>query len=255
MANSKEELFNIGACYYYGKNDYPLNYRKAYEYFIEAAKMGSADAMNTIGMMYDSGQHVQKDPRAAFEWFNRALQIDPNYKYALYNLGRYYFIGAVYKDLGKAFEYYRAALNNGFDESNKNYPFVCFNMGYILMNHFKYETESYWYFYEAARLGNIPEAWHNLGVLAEQGKLPSDRRPVNSRGGNLGAAKAYYERAAALGLGQSMCAIASIYLRVNETEKAKELYRRALSVGYEPARKALKMVNFSQSGSWLDLIK
>lgn len=255
LAASRESLVNNGLNYLYGKNDYPLNYSKAYACFFEAAKMGSADAMNNIGTMYDAGQYVQRDPRAALEWFSRAVQTDPRHRLSLYNLGRYYFEGFVFKDLGKAFEYYRAAEANGYDEKYNKYAVMQFNMGVILMHHFKYEAESYWHFFRAAKYGNIPEAWHNLGVLAEQGKLPSDTTIGRSKGERLGAAKAYYQRAADLNYAPSMCAIGSLYLRINETERARQCYNRAVSLGYEPARKALKMLNFSQSGSWFDLMK
>ena len=65
-------------------------YDKAIECLKEAVKMGSAEAMNGLGVCYKEGLGVQQSSAEAFEWFVRAANAgnaDGKYNVSLYLLG------------------------------------------------------------------------------------------------------------------------------------------------------------------------
>jgi hypothetical protein len=89
-------LCNLGYCYSYGR-DMDVDHAKAYDCFSKSAYLGNANAMYKLGDMFFYGNHVDEDKKAAFYWYNEALnrgrndnEVEPNVKY---RLGRCYLHG------------------------------------------------------------------------------------------------------------------------------------------------------------------
>lgn len=105
MSREADELYNEGYGYYYGGNDYPLDYDKAFERFTGAANLGNSDAMNYLGVMYQNGRGVGRNTALAADWYYKAIRADNANAYAAYNLGNLYYTGdGVPRDMVKAFE-------------------------------------------------------------------------------------------------------------------------------------------------------
>jgi len=68
-----------------------IDYRKAYECYLKAAKMGSSDGMERVGNFYESGVVVPKNEDTAFTLYQRSAELG-NPKGA-FRLGRCYLTG------------------------------------------------------------------------------------------------------------------------------------------------------------------
>lgn len=250
MSQESVELYNQGYWYYTGTNGFPLNYNKALDFFKKAAVLGNTDAMNYLGVMYQYGKNVIKNTSIAADWYYKAIQADNGNAYAAHNLGGLYYHGdGVPKDMVKAFHFYKAAVDLGLGNITSVYPQSCYMTGVIAMQYYKNNKAAVPYFVDAAKYGNIPEAWHNLGWLCEQGAMNVEKDKVAA------TALGFYENAAELGLAQSMDAVGRIYFSVGMTNEARDWLSRAVAKGYGPAKKRLKLINASQSGSIFDLFK
>lgn len=250
MADNPKELYKLAYCYYTGTHGYPLNYTKALEYFNKAAQAGVSDAMNYLGLIYEKGEIVTRDYRIAVDWFYRAIKADTGNAHAAYNLGRMYYSGyGVEKNLPKAYEFCKATVDLGLGNTHSAYPMSCYYTGCILLEHYKNKKEAYPYFVEAAKYGKIPGAWYNLGYLTEQGLLPSGA----SQDSKTGTAISFYEKAAELGYVPAMDAVGRLYASVNMMNEARPWLEKAASMGNEAAKKRLKLLKASQSGSVFDL--
>lgn len=252
MANNSKGLCNTGYNYLYGKNGYPLSYKKAFENLSQAAVEGNADAMYYLGVMYANGNYVAKDVCKAIAWYDKALTAS-DYKdaYAAYNLACYYYDGVgVTQDMDKAYKLFSASALLGVADKISIFPQACYFTGLILMNRYKRYDEAITYFVEAAKNGNIPEAWHNLGWLCEQGKMKEIKRSEIN-----GTAIGFYEKAAKLGFVQSMDAAGRLYHISSMPKEAMYWVEKAANLGYEPAKKRLRMLKVAQGGSIWNLFK
>ena len=50
------------------------DYRPALEGFKRGAEMGLAESQHWLGLLYDRGHGVERDPRAAYLWFSKAAE-------------------------------------------------------------------------------------------------------------------------------------------------------------------------------------
>ena len=82
---------------------------------VALANKGDAEAQYHVGMMHNNGIGTQKDPRQAFEWFQKsAASNDP---LGAYKLGCYYagqFEGVVPTDANEALKYKLIAAKAGY---------------------------------------------------------------------------------------------------------------------------------------------
>ncbi len=82
---------------------------------VALANKGDAEAQYHVGMMHNNGIGTQKDPRQAFEWFQKsAASNDP---LGAYKLGCYYagqFAGVVPPDANEALKYKLVAAKAGY---------------------------------------------------------------------------------------------------------------------------------------------
>ncbi len=254
MAQDVIEVYNQGYYYYTGTEGYPLNYVKALDYFKQAASLGSSDAMNYIGLIYEEGDVVEQSDALAVEWFYNAIQADQSNAYAAFNLGRMCYNGSgTEKNLYTAYQYYKLAVDLGIGNTHAVYPQSCYMTGCILIEHFNNYTDAYPYFIEAAQHGNIPEAWYNLGWLTEKGVIPVDQQGGNKALARDNAALSYYLHAAEQEDASAMDAVGRLYAAHNMLDKAAPYIEKAASMGYEPAKKRLKLLRVAQGGSFLNL--
>ena len=171
------------------------------------------------------------------------------------NLGRMYYLGAgVEKDMAKAYQYCKASADLGVGNKHSAYPRTCYLTGCILMEHYNNMKAAYPYFIEAAKYGNMPEAFHNLGWITEKGFAPPKNPGGDDQATKDGIAREFYERAANLGCVQSMDALGRLYCSYQQMNEAESWLRKAASKGYEPSKKRLKMLGVAQSGSLFDFL-
>ena len=71
LFESKEEQFETGNKYYYGKG-VPKDYHEALKWYRKAANRGHANAQNSLGLMYQNGRGVPQDYSEAVKWFRKA---------------------------------------------------------------------------------------------------------------------------------------------------------------------------------------
>lgn len=201
--NSAEDYYNQGVNYYYGENGYQINYNKAALFFKKAADLKHVEAVNFIGIIYLEGNGMQPNYQLALQWFNYAIQLDPNFGRGYYNIGRMYNEGmGVQINYDLAYQYFMRAIKCG---KESYYPYACHFIGYILFEIYKKPRESVDFFIEALKNNSeIAGSWHNLGVLYEQGYY----RPSNGK-----TEVYFYEKAAELGFPKAMEALGKLYLK------------------------------------------
>lgn len=252
MTQEAINTYNEGYWYYTGTNGYPLNYKRAMDKFNEAAQQGVSLAMNYLGVIYLEGKIVKQDYSIAVDWFFKAAQAEPVDIHALYNLGKAYYFGwGVQKNIPKAKEMFERTIAAGNDKKGP-YALCCHMLGVIHNEEYKNYKEAYPLFCEAATVGNIPEAWHQIGWLLENHIMLSSLKnyPENKRALERDkCAIEAYEKAANLGYAHSMDAIGRIYLKYNQKELARQYIEKAANLGSETAQKRLRLLDAGESGS------
>jgi len=108
---STEELLASGHKYYLGE-EVPLNYSKAAEFYMKAAKRGSVEAMFALGCLYQNGQGVPTNYGNAAKWWTKSAQLGSSD--AQYLLGMCYKEGSgVQKDPIEAYKWLIIAAESG----------------------------------------------------------------------------------------------------------------------------------------------
>lgn len=246
------DLYNEGLKYYNGSNGYPLNYNKAYECFMKSADMGCSLAMNNIGVLYQEGKAVPQNYSTAVDWFFKAAQTKPVALLSWYNLGNAYYNGqGVKKDITTAKEMLGRAIAEGDGKSDPHAD-CCFLMGIIYLEYDKEYQKAMACFSEAALVGKIPAAYHNIGMMYEQRYIVlSDNVSTKSQ---LDVeqdrrARLAYEDAAELGYAPSMDALGRMWLKYNRKDEARKWLEKGAKLGYKPAQDRLRLVNSIEYGT------
>lgn len=207
------------------------DYRHAYDILAPLARNGDPEAQKMLGIMYDYGQGVEKDPKQALDWYIKAanqgqtsVQYQVGSKYfrgdgttqdyaeaakwwemaatggqvdAQFNLGLMYFRGlGVKQDDARAAELFRAAARQGHAHAQYSLA-VMYAFGRGVEK--DYQTALEW-FRKAAEQG-VAQAQFNLGVFYENGYgVDAD----------TDTASAWYKRAAAQGLAEAEDKLAAL---------------------------------------------
>ena len=88
------------------------DYARAVQHFRPLANHGHAGAQYNLGVAFDEGLGVTKDPKQAVRWYRKAA--NQGYAHAQANLGATYFTGnGVLKDHVMAYVWYNVAAANG----------------------------------------------------------------------------------------------------------------------------------------------
>jgi TPR repeat protein len=207
------------------------DYQSAYKILAPLAAEGNADAQKMLGIMYDYGQGVKKDPKKSLDWYLKAagqgqsaVQYQIGVKYfrgdgtrqdygeaakwwgmaatggqveAQFNLGLMYYRGlGVKQDDSKAAELFRAAAKQGHAHAQYSLA-VMYAFGRGVPKN--YQTALKW-FSKAAEQG-VAQAQFNLGVFYEKGY------GVNP---DPAMAAKWYERAAVQGLEEAETRLAAL---------------------------------------------
>lgn len=73
-----EATYNLGICYHYGYGT-AVDLAKAYELYLESAKLGYGKGMELVGRFYNEGLYVEKDRKQAEYWLRKAMEsADPD---------------------------------------------------------------------------------------------------------------------------------------------------------------------------------
>ena len=114
LIKKNAENRNYIANLYYNKKEYA----KAVEWYRKAAELGSADAQDYMGVMYDRGEGVERNYDEAVKWYRKAA--NQSHNLGEYNMGRMYEEGrGVAKDYKMARDWYQKAVNHGLDDAKE----------------------------------------------------------------------------------------------------------------------------------------
>eukprot|EP00826_Nyctotherus_ovalis_P008807 TRINITY_DN12290_c0_g1_i9.p1 TRINITY_DN12290_c0_g1~~TRINITY_DN12290_c0_g1_i9.p1 ORF type:complete len:542 (-),score=167.04 TRINITY_DN12290_c0_g1_i9:652-2277(-) len=263
------ELGNPIAKNYMGLVEYrKKNFKAAVELFRKSKELGCARAANNLGMCYEQGMGVEKDPDKALKcyeeaaekkyppgmynlgyiylkkaeftkqydqffkatyWFRAALAEDPKMMDANFYLGFLYEKGlGVDKDYHTAYSYYRKAANLGHAKACKRCGDFLYSGCGLLRTD---RPEAFTCYVKAAELGD-EEAYNALGLMYEKGFERMNRNPRK--------AAENYVKAHEMGCTDASINLAFMHLKGSgvekDVEKANGLMLYAAKKGNTKAR-------------------
>jgi len=176
------------------------DYRSAFDYFKKSADMGSAEAMNMLGLMYHRGQSVTQDYNIAMNWYRKAA--DKGLAVAMNNIGNAYLNGwGVQRDPNQGAQWLQKASDAGYVEASNALGKLYYE-GKVLKKDARKATEL---FQKAAKAGDASGMW-NYACMAESGSgMQKD----------LAAARQWFAKAADKG-------------HEKAPEKAADMYERGI---------------------------
>lgn len=160
------KLKSKGAVDIYNKaNSYHMSgdYNKAFKYFMKAADLEYAPAMDSVGLYYEEGTSVEKNIAEAIKYYKMAAEL--NYAPSLYNLGYCYENGkGVETNYEEAFNNYKKASELG--DSLATYSLgICYELGRGTSINY---GEAYKCYSEGIEKGDA-KSYYSLGNLYEKG--------------------------------------------------------------------------------------
>jgi hypothetical protein len=210
----------------YNKQDFTI----AFELFTELSKQGHADAITSLGFMYQNAQGCDKDEQKAFECYTKGAELKQ--PYALFNLAIIYMngLGDVQTDQFKAHDLHMQA-------AEREVPPAMYEVGLMLERGLgcvqNFSEAAFWY-EEGAKRGHL-ESFNNLGVLYKDGHgVEADR------------ARCFlcFSKAADGGLAQGLYNLGQLYDQgygcEQDHEKSLDLCRKAAYKGHEKAKEIIK---------------
>ena len=216
-------------------------YGEAYEFFMKAAELGSAEAMLGLGYMYQDGEGVEQDSKKALEWYEKAAE--QGNASAMSNLGCMYQDGeGVEQDYKKALEWYEKAAEQGNASAMNNLGYM-YNHGEGVEQDSKKALE----WYEKAAEQGEATAMYNLGCMYQDGEgVEQDYKK----------ALEWYEKAAEQGNASAMSNLGYMYHYgegvEQDSKKAFEWYEKAAGQGEVVAMESLGFMYENGVGVELD---
>ena len=115
---SAQEINDLGEKYYFGKDGFTQDYKKAFEFFTQSASQGNAAAQYNLGYCYRNGNGVYQSDKKAAEWLKKAAA--QGHATAQYELGICYRDGkGVPQSEEKAVEWFEKAAKQGHAKATK----------------------------------------------------------------------------------------------------------------------------------------
>jgi len=149
---------------------------KAFEGYKAKAEKGDPLAQYRLGLCYESGDGVAKDPVEAVKWFRKAT--DQGNTQAQTELGRCYFHGkGVPKDWVEAVKWYRKAAEQGYSEGQNELGF-CYSNGWGVAVD---KVEAAKWFRKAAEQGHLG-AKQYLNSLRDPAEVVKEMRIAAEQG-------------------------------------------------------------------------
>ena len=222
-----------------GKEAYlAKDYEKALSILKPLAMKGHAKAQVTLGIMYDFGHGVEKDPAMAVEWYEKAA--GQGNSSVQHDLGVKYYKGlGIPQNYNKAGAWWRMAADNGVAESQ-------YNLGLMYARGLGFEKNSgkaiNWYS-KAASQGH-GHAQYSLGVMYSFGQdVPQD----------YAKGLAYFQDAAEQNIAQAQYNLAVLLENGRGADVdmvgAKKWYQKASEGGVEQATERLATLDSSPVNS------
>ncbi len=221
-----EEYNNLGQYYLNGSYGYPLDYTKALENFILAAKNGSTDALCAIAGMYYNGTGIKQDKNKALEFYKKAATQQS--VWAINAIGDMYATGECLPyDINKAYSWYEKAK-----EMNSGY--AAFHIGKIAAEEYHDYVTAAQSFYLAVQLDYEPVlSTYNTAWAIEHHN-------------GLSNAISLYKKAAEAGYGPAMDAVGR-FLLTYDPQNAEYWFKKAVEAGYEPSKKRITMAKVTDA--------
>lgn len=206
------------------------DYESAFALYTQLANEENADAMTSLGYMYQNAHGCQRDDLKAVELYEKAAELKQ--PYALYNLAILYMngLGGVAHDLFKAHELFMEA-------AIKEVPQAMYEVALMLERGLgciqNFSEAAFWY-EEGAKRGHL-ESFNNLGVLYKEG-----------HGVEKNDARCFicFKRAADGGLAEGLYNLGLIYDQgigcEQDHDMALELCRKAAYNGHAKAKEIIK---------------
>lgn len=162
----------LGMLYHTGSKEFAQDFKKAYKYFLVAAKKGNPPAQFGLGVMLLNGQGVKKDVAAGADWVRKAAE--QGHVMAQYSLGVFYASGQSGKKQPEdAYKWFFKAADQGLPGAQYNVARMNMDGQGVAMD---IAAAKSW-LTRAADKGHI-EAQYALGVMAYIGvgepKNPAD---------------------------------------------------------------------------------
>ena len=98
----------------------------AFTYVQKQAEQGYAEAQNTLGLMYESGQGVPQDYAESIKWYRAAAEQGDSS--AQFSLGVVFLHNAELKDYVTSYAWTDIAAANGYANAKKNKPIIAKKM-------------------------------------------------------------------------------------------------------------------------------
>ncbi|MCL2760801.1 MAG: tetratricopeptide repeat protein [Desulfuromonadales bacterium] len=154
----------LGARYLQGRWGVTRNYTEAVKWYRKAAEKGFAEAQNSLGQMYASGQGVDKNYDEAAKWFRKAAE--QGNAEAQNSLGKMYASGqGVDKNDAEAVKWFRKAAEQGNMEAQYNLG-AMYEKGQGAARN---GEEAVKWYSEAAEQGDV-KAQYTLGQMYHEGQ-------------------------------------------------------------------------------------
>jgi TPR repeat protein len=110
-----EAQYNLGVMYDNG-DGVLKDPKQAVVWYRKAAEQGHPSAQHNLGVMYGNGEGVLKDPKQALAWWRKAAE--QGNSTAQFNVGIYYAEGiGVLKDMKMAKKFIQKAHENGYERA------------------------------------------------------------------------------------------------------------------------------------------
>ena len=104
-----QQMYDLGADYYYGTNGKAKDYAEAVKWLRKAAEQGNASGQSFLGYMYQYGYGVSQDYAEAVKWYRKSAE--QGNASGQNNLGYMYEKGyGVSKDYTEALKWYRKSV-------------------------------------------------------------------------------------------------------------------------------------------------
>lgn len=146
------------------------NYDLVFNELKPLAEQGNPEAQYKLGVLFDAGQGVVRDPKQAFFWYHQAAI--QGYVKAQYNLGWMYFNGnGVAQDYAQALLWYKKSAAQGHASAYVGLGYMYdAGLGGVAQS----DKQSAAWYRKAAELGNT-DGQFNLGILYALGRgVPQD---------------------------------------------------------------------------------
>ena len=238
IRGNSDAQFNLALIYLNGEG-VQQNYQKSFEWFQKAALQGDKIAQYNVGLMYNRGKGVKQNYSNAIYWYQKSAA--QNYASAEYALGLIYQRGrGVHINLDEAAKWYKKAAEQGHTPS-------MFNLASLYLpednpGDAKRWDEVYKWYEMGIQHGDKKDAPFGMGLIYVMGwgNYPKDY-PKASQLFTLAAENGKADGWYWLGVMEE-----NGFGRPVDKDKAFELYRKAASLGSDPA---IRRLNRETSGT------